>query len=98
MGIEATISSLYRLLWRATGYVDELEEHLAEGAGMDELRELRTHLNRLESDLDDLSELPGMEDGSAIKECLEYGLMTIEARYGLNSGEHQACRTCINAL
>lgn len=86
------------MLERAEQAANELEEFLGEGAGMDELRELRTQHSRLESDLDELSELPGMENGAAIKECLEYGLMTIEARYGLNSGEHQVCRTAINAL
>lgn len=34
----------------------------------------------------------------AVKECLTYGLMTMEARYGQNSNEHASIREILNSI
>lgn len=98
MGFELEVKHAARILTRIDSALDEVEEFLAEGAGMDELREAREQMQLLESTLDDIGELPLAEHGAALKECLEFGLVTIEAKYGLRSLESKAVTETINAL
>lgn len=64
--------------------------------------ELRDRLHSLEEAIEDVQDDETLDlvaqDPNFIKECMQFGLMTIEARYGLNSNEHKACRKLIEAL
>lgn len=63
-----------------------------------EMRDIRNALDDVDSSLDDLNssiedmDIPLIDDSPVVREAVEYGLVTIEAKYGISSKEAASIR------